>query len=335
VNVSTLTAEGQSMALRSGSVVENQGVVDFKPGAGDLDPSWNMIGLDSTVVNHGLITKSTAGTSGISVVGAPVVNDGTITNTSPGTLVVGGPNTLGNPPGAVVIGGPVSGTGTIFGNVFHFDGALSPGHSVGTMHITGDYTIVPGISPGPTLAIELGGKFIGQADLLSIDNSCTLGGTLLVTLINGYVPALGDIIPIMDCGTGVFGTFATESLPTLPEPLFFDVIYNPGNVLLEVKAATAVTFRSFTATRERSGVRLRWRTAAETDTLGFNVYRDRSGIRHRLNPRLIASRGDVAGRAYSFLDRHAARRSSARYWLQVVDSRGGRSWHGPARPQGG
>jgi len=39
----------------------------------------------------------------------------------------------------------------------------------------------------------------------------------------------------------------------------------------------------FAAIRERNGVRLRWRAAAETDTLGFNVFRDRSAVRDRLN----------------------------------------------------
>ena len=334
----TLTSKSSGLTMKSGSIVENQGVIDFNPGVGDNDPAWTETGTgDSKVVNviGGFIKKSTAGTSGITRVGIPVVNDGTIFNDSPGTLVVGGPNNLSSAPDAVVIGGPVSGTGTISDNVFHDSGALSPGHSAGNMSISGNYTVRPGLNAGPVLAIEVGGTVIGQSDSLSTDNDCTLGGTLSVTLIGGYTPAVNDVITFMFCDSGVFGTFNTESLPPLPPPLFFDVVYGSTTVALQVKAATAVTFRSFTATRERSGVRLRWRTAAETDTLGFNVFREHSGLRQRLNRNLIGSRGDAAGRAYSLLDRHAARRSGDRYWLQVVDRSGVRSWHGPVRPQRG
>jgi hypothetical protein len=130
----------------------------------------------------------------------------------------------------------------------------------------------------------------------------------------------------------VFGTFATENLPSLPPPLFFDVIYNPSNVVLQVKSTTAVAFRSFTAIRAHGGITLRWRTGTEGDLLGFNVYRGQSGTRNRLNEHMIGARGLLTGHAYSFVDRHAARGSTAKYWLQVVDRAGGRSWYGPVRP---
>jgi Pullulanase X25 domain len=112
-----------------------------------------------------------------------------------------------------------------------------------------------------------------------------------------------------------------------------DFVYNPISHVLTIMSATAVTFRSFIAVRSRRGVVLGWRTAAEADTLGFNVYRAREGARHRLNQRLIASHGAVAGRAYSFLDRRAGRGGRLSYWLQIVDRDGGKVWHGPARPR--
>ena len=112
-----------------------------------------------------------------------------------------------------------------------------------------------------------------------------------------------------------------------------DFVYNATSHVLTITSATAVTFRSFTAVRSRNGVVLRWRTAAEVDTLGFNVFRERGGSRTRLNRHLIGNRGTVGGGAYSFVDGRAGRGGAPKYWLQVVDGRGGKVWHGPARPR--
>ena len=95
--------------------------------------------------------------------------------------------------------------------------------------------------------------------------------------------------------------------------------------LTEVLAAT---FSSLRVTRSQRGVVVRWRTASEVDALGFNVYRAIQGKRVRANARLLAARG--AG-AYAFLDRRAPRTKSVRYWIQLVNLDGPRSWCGPAR----
>jgi hypothetical protein len=97
----------------------------------------------------------------------------------------------------------------------------------------------------------------------------------------------------------------------------------------------AVSLSSFRAVRSHKGVVVRWHTASEVDTLGFNVFRARNGRRVRLNRRLIpalsVTRGGVSGGAYSYVDRHAPRHAAVRYWLQAVDTGGHRTWHGPAR----
>jgi hypothetical protein len=257
------------------------------------------------------------------------------------TLALG--TALAAAPGTVEIGtfpdAPISGTGAFAPAVTHDRGPLAPGHSAGNLTVAGNYTMTNVTFP-PILDIEVGGTGVGQSDKLIALGACNLlpsafGPTLSVSLIGGYTPALGDAITIMSCAGGVSGTFTTENLPALPPPLFFDVVYTPNTVLLEVKSSvTAVTFRSFTAVRTRKGVLLRWRTAAEVETLGFNVYRGSRGS-HRLNRHLIASRGQVAGSTYSFLDRQAPHRGAQRYWLQVVDTHGDRTWHGPAQAHGG
>ena len=101
-----------------------------------------------------------------------------------------------------------------------------------------------------------------------------------------------------------------------------------GSTYLAVSAALALTFRSLTARAVRDGTLLRWRTGSEIHTLGFNLYREVSGKRARVNTRLIAADGR---RSYSFLDRKAPRGKTVRYLIQVLNSDGSRSWHGPVR----
>ncbi len=96
-----------------------------------------------------------------------------------------------------------------------------------------------------------------------------------------------------------------------------------------VEAPTAVQMRRVTAARTGNNVRLRWRTASEAGTIGFNVFRERAGTRIRASQKLIRASGAVTGGSYSWLDRRAGR--SSRYWVQSVGSDGSRTWYGPVR----
>jgi calcineurin-like phosphoesterase family protein len=98
-------------------------------------------------------------------------------------------------------------------------------------------------------------------------------------------------------------------------------------------APTAVSLVSFSAVRTRAGVLVRWRTASQTRTLGYNVYRQRDGRLVKLNRTLIpsVSGGTASGHAYSLLDRSAPRASGKlRYRLQAVNLDGMRRWVGSA-----
>jgi hypothetical protein len=90
---------------------------------------------------------------------------------------------------------------------------------------------------------------------------------------------------------------------------------------------TAVRVARFTATRTKRGVALAWRTGAETETLGFNLWWSRTTSSWRkVNRRLIAAKGTARGAAYRFVDR-TARERTYNYRLQVLDLSGRRSWH--------
>ena len=98
-------------------------------------------------------------------------------------------------------------------------------------------------------------------------------------------------------------------------------------------APTAVALQTASGTRTRGGVLVRWRTASESQTLGFNVFRAWHGKLVKLNRALIPSvfGGTTTGHAYSWLDGSAPRGSTTlRYRLQAVSLDGTRRWAGAA-----
>jgi len=100
----------------------------------------------------------------------------------------------------------------------------------------------------------------------------------------------------------------------------------------ESNEPTAVTLVSFAAVARPGGVALRWETASEVDTLGFNLYRAAApgGPYLRLNDALIPGRSPdgLTGAEYAWLDT-AAPGVACTYVLEDVDRYGVRTWHGP------
>ena len=106
-----------------------------------------------------------------------------------------------------VTGGSLSGVGTVTANVSN-SGQINPGNGgAGTLAIVGTYTQ----AAGGTLNIELGGLTAGsQHDQLTVSGAATLNGTLNVTLINGFSPAVNDnfIVLTFASRSGAFSTIA-------------------------------------------------------------------------------------------------------------------------------
>jgi hypothetical protein len=98
-----------------------------------------------------------------------------------------------------------------------------------------------------------------------------------------------------------------------------------------ITGPTAVRLVSFAASDARGRVALRWRTAGETDAVGYNIWRGRLGAEKKINRTLIPARGAVSGAAYRLVDPTVRRGGSYLYRLQVVNRDGSRSWHANAR----
>jgi hypothetical protein len=91
---------------------------------------------------------------------------------------------------------------------------------------------------------------------------------------------------------------------------------------------TAVELSAFTATAEKNAVLLSWKTAAETDNIGFNVLRSdrRDGLYETLNKQVIPAQPD--GR-YSFSDNTVQAGLKYFYMIQDIARNGRATSHGP------
>jgi hypothetical protein len=147
----------------------------------------------------------------------------------------------------------------------------------------------------------------------SIDFSIT-GGTVLVAAVKG-----SNSFNLYNYQPG--GTTADTSLipPNFPGQMSH-YVFCIGDPIV-----TAVAFRSASAVRTHHAVVVRWKTASEADTIGYNVYRLMKGKLVRANKHLIL----VHGGSYSFTDSKAPSARSLRYRIAAVHTDGSRNWFGP------
>ncbi len=140
--------------------------------------------------------------------------------------------------------GRLAGKGTLVGQVINA-GATSPGLSTGILAIDGGYVQ----RPGGTLSIELGGvdnssPFHAQFDQLLVFGAATLGGTLDVSLVEGFIPAIGDTFPILKA-TGGLTSFDAMNLPTLPSDRAWSATRSVDALALTVVATTPASPADF------------------------------------------------------------------------------------------
>ncbi len=109
----------------------------------------------------------------------------------------------------ILVGGTLSGNGAVECAVTNQGGVVAPGgNSPGTLLIDTGYIQ----QAGGSLDIQIGGPDLNGYDTLFVDNAATLNGTLNVTLINGYTPALFDGFAIVRYATHS-GAFSAVNNP--------------------------------------------------------------------------------------------------------------------------
>ncbi len=187
----------------------SEGYVTVDGGGSRWDAGTSLyVGLDVNTANGNVL-----GEGGEAVIS--VINGGTIEADS---IYIGN--------------GLVTGVGNLNGDVVNQGGVIAPGANLGLLTVGGDLTLETG-----QVDLELSGLEARNFDRITVDGDVSLGGTLNVTLINGYIPALGDSFDVI-VGDDISGRFSTVNLPTMPFPnqyFRWDIIsYSNGDEALRL-----------------------------------------------------------------------------------------------------
>ena len=146
---------------------------------------------------------------------------------------------------ALVFFGEVRGAGSFTGTgIIYMEGGYSPGSSPASVSLAPQIVF----TESNTLIMEIGGLTAGtQHDKLTFTHAAapqvTWGGTLAVTLVNGFTPAAGNVFDVLDFDNTLdASTFVTIALPALPAGLAWDSsqLYSDGT--LRVSSTVGLTF---------------------------------------------------------------------------------------------
>ena len=196
--------------LQYGAAFDSARTITLSPGGGTFDTNGFAATLSGNIGGAGGLTKSGSGTLTLS--GTNNYSGGT--TVSGGRLAIDGTTTSNVTVGA---GGELGGSGTIAGNVIN-NGTLSPGNSIGTLTVTGNYTQ----APGSTYSVEANAA--GQSDRINVTGSATINGGTVNVLAAAGTYSRFTTYTILNATGGVTGTYAgvTSNLAFLTPSLGYD-----------------------------------------------------------------------------------------------------------------
>lgn len=218
-NAVTFGAGGTGVLQLTASASSSRTLTMTGAGAIDVSGSSTQLAYSGQITGSGILTKQGAGRLQINssiggYTGSVVVNGGVMEVNN--SFIVP----------FLINSGTLAGTGTV-GDVTN-NGSVSPGHSVGTLNISGNYTQ----NASGTLVIEVEGT--NNSDLLNISGTASLDGTLNVLVLPGTYFASHDTETILIATGGVFGTFSTVNVIDPNNALHVHVLYLPTEVVLSI-----------------------------------------------------------------------------------------------------
>jgi autotransporter-associated beta strand protein len=221
-------------ATTADATVDFQNPIDFNAATRVVQARNGTAAIDGVLSGvlsgaGGGLDKQGGGT--LALTGANTYDGGTLV--TEGRLLVNNTSGSGVGVGDVAVNqGTLGGTGFIgtladASNVALGAGThLAPGASAGELTVFGDVTF----SGTSFFDIEVGGAAAGsQIDKLTVNGIATLGGTLNVDLLNGFLPAGGTSFEILSASGGRTGTFSNVTW-TGPTP--WRAEYGPTTVTL-------------------------------------------------------------------------------------------------------
>jgi T5SS/PEP-CTERM-associated repeat protein len=191
-----------TLHITNGAHVENQeGIIGYHAGS-----NGTVIVDNATWLNQGELSIGLDGTAVLEM------RNGGVTAAT-GTVRIG-------PSGTVKGTGAVSGTGV----TLLVEGIAAPGTSPGTLTVEGNYQQ----SSTGTLEIELASAT--SYDVLDITGQATLGGTLEISLLDGFTPSPADTFNFLTAAalSGAFSNINVNS----PSGGSFDVDFTPTGLSL-------------------------------------------------------------------------------------------------------
>jgi len=204
--------------LASSTVYVSAGTVEMR---GPSDTTTNLPGVSTWNVSGGAALNAVSGLFATNLV---TVHAGGQFNLSGGAAAIGTLN--------LADGGTFNCTGGrlhvdyVEGDLLNQGGLVAPGTSPSVTEINGNYTQLSGAG----LEIKLGGpNAISDHDYVLISGSAILGGSLQVSLINGFSPTPGQQFTILDATNIVNNGLSLDG----PAADLFNLIVGASSVILE------------------------------------------------------------------------------------------------------
>ena len=215
-NSTTALSPNSAFALNSNTILDLDG---FNNTIGSLSGTGTVLNSSATAatltVGHdntdttfagilkdgnGVLALTKSGTGSLTLTGENTYTGTTTVDN--GSLIVDG--SIASPLTTVNSGGTLAGHGIIGGNLVN-NGTVGQGNSPGTLTVTGNYTQ----GAGGLLRIGVGGLGAGQHDLLAVNGSAAVGGTLQFIRLGNFNLQPGDQVTFLTAKNGVTGTFGT------------------------------------------------------------------------------------------------------------------------------
>jgi hypothetical protein len=89
--------------------------------------------------------------------------------------------------------------------------------------------------------LQIWGNQPGQYDQINSLGQATLGGTLVVQFVDGYVPTPADSFVLITATEGMTGTFDQVSLPTAPSGFAWNLITDVNELRMELVSGPTVS----------------------------------------------------------------------------------------------